>query len=108
MACGYGVRVVGLLGASIITDKLPLFYLASCFPLLKYSVELLLTVSNTVSNSLMICTRGSWVRCCACVVAAVAAWAGFPGVGQGGGKGGAKKQKILATRPTALLTGQER
>ena len=53
--------------ASIITDKLPSFSLASCFPLVKYSVILLLTVSNTVTNAvdlytgfvgLVLCLRG--------------------------------------------------
>ena len=75
--------------ASIITDKLPSFYLASRFPLLKYSVILLLTVSNTVSNVSEFGVRGSGV---------VLAWwqrgqqrgAGFPGVGQG--KAGEKEK----------------
>ena len=63
-----GVEAVGWrVRASIITDKLPSFYLASCFPLVKYSVILLLTVSNIVTNvsdlsigfvGLVLCLRG--------------------------------------------------
>ena len=87
-----GVEAVGWrVRASIITDKLPSFYLASCFPLVKYSVILLLTVSNTVTNAVDL-YKGFSVRCCAYVGAAVAAaWAGFSGVGQG--KAGQKRKK---------------
>ena len=64
MACGYGVEAVGLLGASIITDKLPLFYPASCFPLFRYSVfvVLLCGIQYPWFAGLVLCVRGGSSR----------------------------------------------
>ena len=72
---------VGVLRASIITDKLPLFYPASCFPLLEYSVFVVLLCGIQypwfVFRGSLVCLRG------------------MPGgglvVGGGMGRGGAKK-----------------
>ena len=55
---------VGVLRASIITDKLPLFYLASCFPLLEYSVfvVLLCGIQYPWFAGLVLCVRGGSSR----------------------------------------------